>query len=162
MKKKRCPHCCKNGIRATLEPAITARGRVERCWQCGGEYVKGELVYPRPIAKNSTMLELQKDTEALKQLDDLEELVDVPVERGGVYFSDWERKFIVDVRRQHDDLLGFSEKQREKIKDIWQAADLRNRVAPDEKNENLFSKLSPERQAEQRERANRVKLPWET
>jgi hypothetical protein len=27
--------------------------------------------------------------------------------------------------------------------------------------ENIFSRLSPERQAEQRERAARVKLPWE-
>lgn len=113
------------------------------------------------IADHPTVLELRKDTEALKQLADLEELVDVPLERGGIYFSDWERDFIRSVREQHDRTLEFSEKQRGKIKDIWQAADLRKRVAPDEKVENLFSKLSPERQAEQRERAKKVRLPWE-
>lgn len=108
-----------------------------------------------------TVLELRKDTEALKHLADLEELVDIPPERGGVYFSDWEKKFIKDVRRNHDATLEFSPKQREKIKDIWQSADLRKRARPDEKAENLFSKLPPERQAEMRERAKRVKLPWE-
>lgn len=108
-----------------------------------------------------TILELRKDTESLKQLADLEELVDVPIQRGGVYFSEWEREFIKNVRRQFDSTLEFTEKQREKITEIWKAVDLRKRAAPDEKTENLFSKLSPERQAEQRERAKRVKLPWE-
>jgi hypothetical protein len=161
--KRRCPHCADNGIRATLEPAISARGRVDRCWQCGGEYIGEKRVHPKTvrITECDTILDMQKDTAALKQLEELEELVVVPQERGGIYFSDWERKFIADVRRQHDDLLGFSDKQREKIKDIWQAADLRERVAPNEKNANLFSNLSPQRQAEQRERANRIKLPWE-
>lgn len=45
---------------------------------------------PKPVAESSTVLELRKDTVALKQLMDLEELVDVPPERGGVYFSEWE------------------------------------------------------------------------
>jgi len=108
-----------------------------------------------------TILELRKDTEALKRLADLEELVAVPVQRGGVYFSDWEKEFIRSVRAQHSDTLEFTEKQREKIADIWKAADLRKRAAPDEKTENLFSKLSPERQAEQRARAAKVRLPWE-
>lgn len=109
----------------------------------------------------ATVLDLRKDTTALKQLSDLEELVDVPVERGGVYFSDWERKFIRDVRRQFDDTLLFSPGQREKITEVWYAVDLRKRAAPDEKPANLFSKLSPERQAEQRARAAKVRLPWE-
>lgn len=109
-----------------------------------------------------TVLELRKDTTALKQLEDLEEIVDVPAERGGVYFSDWERGFIKSVRGQFDLALFFSQKQRDKIKEVWQAIDLRKRGVPDERAENLFSKLSPERQAEQRERAARVKLPWET
>jgi hypothetical protein len=108
-----------------------------------------------------TIIELRKDTATAKQLADLEELVDVPIQRGGVYFSEWEKEFIKNVRRQFDDTLEFSEKQREKIAEIWRAADLRKRAAPDEKTENLFSKLSPQRQAEQRERAKRVKLPWE-
>lgn len=108
-----------------------------------------------------TILELRKDTETLKRLADLEELVDVPVQRGGVYFSDWEREFIRSVRQQYDTSLEFSEKQREKITDIWHTADLRKRKRPEEKTENLFSKLSPERQAEQRERAKKVRLPWE-
>lgn len=108
-----------------------------------------------------TILELRKDTESLKQLADLEELVDVPIQRGGVYFSEWEREFIKNVRRQFDDTLEFTEKQREKITEIWKAVDPRKRAAPDEKTENLFSKLSPERQAEQRERAKKVRLPWE-
>ena len=113
------------------------------------------------IDNHPTIVELRKDTETLKQLADLEELVDVPVQRGGVYFSEWEREFIKNVRRQFDETLEFSEKQREKIKEIWQAADLRKRTRPEEKTENLFSKLSPERQAEQRARAAKVKLPWE-
>ena len=108
-----------------------------------------------------TVLELRKDTAALKQLADLEELVNVPPERGGAYFSDWERGFIQNIRQQHDDAIGFTPKQREKIAEVWHAIDLRKRGAPDEKTENLFSKLSPERQAEQRERASRIKLPWE-
>jgi hypothetical protein len=108
-----------------------------------------------------TVLELRKDTAALKQLVDLEELVDVPAARGGVYFSDWERAFIRSVRQQHDEALGFTPKQREKITEVWRAIDLRKRGAPDEKTENLFSKLSPERQAEQRARAAKVRLPWE-
>ena len=108
-----------------------------------------------------TILELRKDTATLKQLADLEELVDVPIQRGGVYFSEWEREFVKSVRRQFDDSLEFSEKQREKIADIWKAVDLRKRASPDQKTENLFSKLSPERQAEQRARAARIKLPWE-
>jgi len=108
-----------------------------------------------------TLLNLRKDTEALKQLDDLEELVSVPSERGGIYFSDWERGFIKSVRDQFNEALIFSPKQRDKIKDIWHLADLRKRGAPDEKPANLFSKLSSERQAEQRARAAKVVLPWE-
>ena len=114
---------------------------------------------PRPLC--DTVLDIRKDTAALKQLADLEELVDVPPTRGGVYFSDWEKQFIRSVRGQFDLALFFSSKQREKIKEVWQAVDLRKRGAPDEKTANLFSKLSPERQAEQRERASRVRLPWE-
>ena len=108
-----------------------------------------------------TVSDLRADTAALKQLADLEELVDVPPERGGIYFSDWEKQFISSVRRQHDDTLEFTPAQREKIKDIWHSADLRRRSAPEEKAENLFSNLSPERQAEQRARAAKIKLPWE-
>jgi hypothetical protein len=108
-----------------------------------------------------TVLDLRKDTAALKQLADLEELVNVPIERGGMYFSDRERGFIKSVREQFDLTLFFSAKQREKIKEVWHSVDLRKRGAPEEKTENLFSKLSPKRQAEQRERASRVKLPWE-
>jgi hypothetical protein len=107
-----------------------------------------------------TILDLRKDTAALKQLEDLEELVDVPPERGGAHFSDWERGFIKSVRQQFDLALFFSQKQREKIKEVWQAVDLRKRGAPDEKSANLFSKLSPERQNEMRERAKGI-LPWE-
>ena len=116
---------------------------------------------PIKIEDEPSILELRKDTEALKQLADLEELVDVPPERGGIHFSDWEKKFIRDVRDQHNRTLEFSPKQRDKIKDVWQAVDLRARKRPDEKAANLFSKLTPERQAEQRERAKRVRLPWE-
>jgi 3',5'-cyclic AMP phosphodiesterase CpdA len=109
---------------------------------------------------SATILELRKDTEALNQLSDLEELVSVPPERGGYHFSDWECEFIKSVRAQHDETLNFTDKQRAKIKGIWQAADLKKRVGPDEKVENLFSKLSPARQAEMRERAKGI-LPWE-
>lgn len=160
--KRRCPHCEKNGIRATLEPVGTSRGNVDRCWQCGGEYVGDDLVYPKPVAGSTTVLELRKDTAALKQLAELEEHVKVPPERGGYHFSDWERSFIASVREQHNDTLEFTEKQRAKIKDIWQASDLKKRASPDEKTENLFSNLSPARQTEQLARAKRVKLPWET
>jgi hypothetical protein len=113
------------------------------------------------MKNHPTILDLRKDTEALKQLADLEELVDVPPERGGYHFSEWERKFIKDVREQHNRTLDFTSAQRVKIKEIWQAADLRKRAGPDEKAQNLFSKLSPERQVEQLARAKRVRLPWE-
>lgn len=44
---KRCPHCEKNGIKATLQTVVTKRGDVWRCWQCGGEYNdEGDLVWP--------------------------------------------------------------------------------------------------------------------
>jgi hypothetical protein len=42
-----CPHCAANGIVATLELTTTARGQVERCWQCGGEYAGDDLVWPK-------------------------------------------------------------------------------------------------------------------
>jgi len=111
---------------------------------------------------DDSILELRKDTETLKQLEELEELASVPPERGGSRFSDWERGFIKSAREQFDGAPVFSQAQRDKIKEIWQAADLRKRAGPDEKAQNLFSKLSPERQAEQRARAARIKLPWET
>lgn len=111
--------------------------------------------------ERDTILDLRKDTTALKQLADLEELVDVPPERGGVYFSDWERQFIKSVRQQFDGAPVFSPKQRDKIKDIWHAVDLQKRSRPDEKPANLFSNLSPERQADMRERAAKIKFPWE-
>ena len=44
--KRPCPHCEKNGIWVTLEPVVTPRGNVERCWQCGGEYVGDDCVHP--------------------------------------------------------------------------------------------------------------------
>lgn len=115
----------------------------------------------KPAPPCDTILDLRKDTAALKQLEDLEELVGVPTSRGGVYFSDWERGFIKSVREQFDLALFFSAKQREKINEVWHAVDLRKRGAPDEKPANLFSKLSSERQAEQRARAAKVRLPWE-
>lgn len=115
----------------------------------------------KPAEECSTLLELRKDTAALKQLDDLEEIVSVPPERGGVHFSDWERTFIRSVRQQFDEVLVFSQAQRDKIAEVWHVVDLRKRGAPEEKPANLFSKLSPERQAEQRARASKIRLPWE-
>jgi hypothetical protein len=102
----------------------------------------------------------RKDTEALKQLSDIEELVYVPPERGGVYLSDWERSFVHSLIK--GGVIEFTAGQREKIAEIWHVIDLRKRSYPEEKVANLFSNLSPERQKEQRERAARVKLPWET
>ena len=160
MKKKRCPNCTASGRIASLEPAITKRGRVNRCWQCGGEYVGDELVYPKPIAKNTSLLELAHDAVALKHLADLEELASVPPERGGYHFSEWERGFIKAVREQHDQTLDFTDKQRAKIKEVWQAADLRKRAGPDEQSQNLFSNLPPARQAEMKAKAKGI-LPWE-
>lgn len=104
------------------------------------------------------ILEIRKDTETLKLLSDLEELASVSPERGGHHFSDWERKFIADLREQQP---VFSDEQRAKIKEIWHATDLRKRSRPDEKAANLFSNLSPARQIEQRERAAKIRLPWE-
>ena len=161
VKKKQCPHCAKNNIRATLEPAITKRGHVNRCWQCGGEYVGDKCVHPKINESRSTIAELKADTEALKQLADLAELASVPPERGGYHFSEWERGFIRAVREQHDATLDFTDKQRAKIKEIWQAADLRKRAGPDEQSQNLFSKLPPARLDEMREKAKKVRLPWE-
>jgi hypothetical protein len=107
-----------------------------------------------------TVLELKKDTEALRHLAELEEEVRIPPERGGYHFSEWEKNFIVSVREQHNRTLDFTEAQRAKIKEIWQASDLKKRASPDEKAANLFSNLSPARQAEMRERAKGI-LPWE-
>ena len=121
-----------------------------------------ERVGDRWVKRCSTVVDLRKDTTALKQLSDLEELIDVPAERGGVYFSDWERNFVKTVRNQFDAVPGFfTPTQRDKISEIWHAIDLQKRVVPEEKAQNLFSKLSPERQAEQRARAAKVRLPWE-
>lgn len=109
-----------------------------------------------------TVIEMRKDTETLRRLSDLEEVIDVPPERGGLHFSDWERNFVKSVRQQFDDSLNFSQAQRDKIEELWREIDLKKRSGPtSNKPENLFSKLSPERQAEQRARAARVKLPWE-
>lgn len=114
----------------------------------------------KPTAEDcATVLELRKDTAALKQLEDLVTLAAVPTERGGAYFSDWERSFITSMDEINPPC--FSQAQRDKIAEIWHLADLRKRGAPEEKPANLFSKLSPERQAEQRARASRIKLPWE-
>lgn len=112
---------------------------------------------PRPLVED-TVTSLRKDTKALKHLGDLEELASVPPERGGYHFSEWERGFIKALREQEPE---FSPAQRSKLEEIWYAADLRKRAAPDEKAKNLFSALSPERQAEQRARADAVRLPWE-
>jgi hypothetical protein len=43
-----CPHCAGNGIRALLRTINTARGAVQRCWQCGGEYRDGVRIWPVP------------------------------------------------------------------------------------------------------------------
>lgn len=112
-----------------------------------------------PLVHDS-VLELRKDTEALKHLKDLEELESVPPSRGGYHFSNWEREFIKSTSAAFDATPVFSDAQRQKIKEIWQAADLRGRAGVDKQAENLFSKLSPARQAEQRERAKGI-LPWE-
>lgn len=115
----------------------------------------------KPKAVSLDTRRLQVDTAALKLLSDLEELVNVPPERGGVYFSDWEKQFIASVRAQFDELPEFTVAQRDKLKEIWHAVDLRKREEPEEKTQNLFSKLSSKEQARQRERAAKVKLPWE-
>ena len=111
-----------------------------------------------------SILELKKDTEAFKWLSELEELIEVPPERGGLYFSDWEKQFVRSVRAQFDEAPIFSAAQRDKLKQVWQAADLRKRsrnIEHESPAQNLFSSLSPARQAEQRARAASVKLPWE-
>ena len=108
-----------------------------------------------------TVVELRKDAEALEHLNELEELVSVPTERGGYPFSDWERGFLASVRKQFDRLTTFTQAQRAKLNQIWHDVELRKRPELDEKPANLFSKLSPARQAEQRARAARVRLPWE-
>lgn len=41
-----CPHCYANGLTAHLQTTVTKRGEVQRCWQCGGEYRDGKLVWP--------------------------------------------------------------------------------------------------------------------
>lgn len=102
--------------------------------------------------------QMRKDTAALKHLADLEELASVPPERGGHHFTDWERGFIKALREQEP---VFSQAQRDKLKEIWHAADLRGRAEIDDKPANAFSALSPQRQAEQRAAAAKVKLPWE-
>jgi len=48
-----CSYCLENGIRASLRPTTTARGEVQRCWQCGGEYQNGKRVWPEPSTTNN-------------------------------------------------------------------------------------------------------------
>lgn len=45
--KTACPHCESKGLLTHLQDSITGRGRVLRCWQCGGEYDrKLQIVWP--------------------------------------------------------------------------------------------------------------------
>lgn len=46
VEKDVCAHCLSNNIRASLQTVTTARGEVQRCWQCGGEYRDGVRVWP--------------------------------------------------------------------------------------------------------------------
>jgi hypothetical protein len=111
-----------------------------------------------------TIDRMRADGIALKRLSEIEEVIDVPPERGGFHFSEWERQFVRDVRERHNESLELTPKQREKIKGIWQDLDRRRREDPDERPKeaaNLFSSLSPEEQRKQRERAAKVRLPWE-
>lgn len=41
-----CPRCHRYGIGVPMRPAITDRGEVHRCWQCGAEYLDGTQVWP--------------------------------------------------------------------------------------------------------------------
>lgn len=107
---------------------------------------------------------MREDTVALKQVGEIEEVIDVPAERGGFHFSEWERGFIRNVRRRFDRTLEFTYKQREGIKSIWQDLDRLRRENPEGRPKeaaNLFSNLSSEEQRKQRERAAKIKLPWE-
>ena len=146
--KKVCPRCHRLKI---------VRAGERYCDACL-ELRKREEARMKPYVE-STVERLERDTVALKQLSDLRELASVPPERGGYHFSDWERGFIQAMSDL--ELSVYSQAQRDKIKEIWYAADLRGRASPDEKAKNLFSALSPERQAEQRARAAKVRLPWE-
>lgn len=114
--------------------------------------------YAKVKFEPDSLLDIRKDTTAIERLAELSELVNVPVERGGFYFSDWEREF---VRKMNDAMPAFTPAQREKIDEIWHNADKRKRGGPGEKSENLFSKLSPAEQERQRARAAKVRLPWE-
>ncbi len=69
----------------------------------------------------STINEIRDDTKALKQLADLEEIVDLPPSLGGFHFLRDERDFIVIARQLFDDRLGFTLMQRERIDRIWRA-----------------------------------------
>lgn len=107
--------------------------------------------------------ELAADARALRQLGELEEQAGIAPERGGPHLTEWERDFLRSVREQFDRLLTFSAGQREKIAEIHSDIE-KGRSAPWERDAgaaNVFSKMSPERQAEERRKAAKVRLPWE-
>jgi len=107
--------------------------------------------------------ELAADARALKLLAELEAQASVPPERGGPHLTDWERGFLASIREQFDRLLTFTSAQREKIAEIHSDIE-KGRSAPWERDAgaaNIFSRMSPERQAEERRKAARVRLPWE-
>ena len=76
-----------------------------------------------------TVLALQKDTRALKQLAELKAIVKLPPSKGGFYFLDGEREFIRGARRKHDEHLSFTLMQREMIDRLWRAVEAWKRDA---------------------------------
>jgi hypothetical protein len=107
--------------------------------------------------------QLAADARALKLLDELEAQASVPPERGGARLTDWERDFLASLRKHFDRLLTFTVGQREKLDEIHSDIE-KGRSAPWERDAgaaNLFSAMSPERQAAERRKAAKIRLPWE-
>lgn len=98
---------------------------------------------------------------AIEQLTELEEAAAVPTERGGAYLTEWERNFLLSIREQFDDRGHLSEAQRKKIGEVYSDYEKGRAVERDAGAANLFSRLSPAEQRAQRERAAKVRLPWE-
>lgn len=59
------------------------------------------------------------DDDIRQMIDDCESVKDIPRSRGGPGFSEWELDFLESVADQFDERGTLTEKQREKLRAMW-------------------------------------------
>lgn len=62
---------------------------------------------------------MSKKAEQMSMLEDVENVSDVPLENGGPGYNKWELDFLVSVGEQLRSGRMLTEKQREKLRDLW-------------------------------------------